>query len=179
MQNPSNKAQQKLVVARQQLELYTDNVMILQNDLQKMTQEQTQLMTKMQAELGRLGPQEGQARQNLVNAQATFNRAQEAYQQAQMLMQKAQDGAQKAQEKHQKDASLIAKNNSTQITALESKMNTKQNEILRARADLSRAEGSVKEYTKQAEHEQQEMMKQMRKATVANSNQAPRMQKGA
>lgn len=170
MQNPSNRAQQKLVAARQQLELYTDNVMILQNDLQKLTHEQTQLMTKMQAELGRLAPQEGQSRQNLVNAQASFKRAQEAYEQAQALMQKAQDVAQKAQEKHQKEAELIAKNNSAQVTAIESKMHTKQNELLRARADLSRAEGSVKEYTKQAEHEQQELMKQLRKTSSNNSN---------
>jgi DNA repair exonuclease SbcCD ATPase subunit len=179
MQNQLSRAGQELEKERRNLELRNDNIMILQNDLQKMSQEQTQLMTKMQAELGRLAPQEGQARQNLVNAQATFKRAQESYEQAQMLMQKAQDVSQKAQEKHQKEAGLIAKNNTTQVTVLESKMHAKQNEILRARADLSRAESAVREYTKKVELEQQEMMKQMRKATTSNSNHAPDMRKRA
>jgi len=162
----ASNIQRKLDEKRRLLEIANDNIMILQNDLQKLTQLQSQLMSASQQEMRSLDPQESKARNDLQQAQAKFLQAQAVFKQHQDAMNKAQDEFNRLQDAHRKTRQQIIDKNGADIKSNASKVSQKEKEILTARTLLSRTEADIRDISKQLEYEQKMMV-----SKAANDNQ--------
>lgn len=87
----TSRTKQQLEDARRDLDLYTQNVIILQNALQKKAKEQSELFSSLQEKLKQIDAPLLKAQQRFAASQREFERAQASFTQAQQEMRSAQD----------------------------------------------------------------------------------------
>ena len=153
----SKQTEQKLQEAQRELELYSDNVLILQADLQKANKEYNDLLASLQMKISQLETPLIKAKANFDSASREFARAQKVFEQEQSAFRNAQEAY------DQKKQNEIKHTDSAKLR-LEEAIKSKEKEISITHIRMKNAERDVAEYLRQKEKEDR---------TPANDNKSP------
>lgn len=150
-----SRIKQKLKESQHSLELYSDNVRILQKNLQDLMSEQVKLHSSLQQEQEKLRAPLKKERQNFESASREFERAQATFNRQQQAFKKAEDA-------YEQKAAQLERSMASTLLTLENKIRQIEKEIIAADIKAKNAERDVKAYMQQAEAEE--------KATKNTSN---------
>lgn len=145
----SNQIEQKLNDARRELELHSDNILILQSDLQRINKEYQETVSEFQARINLLEAPVQKAKINFDKASREFARAQKAFEQDQTAFRNAQEtfDSKKQNEIKQTDSAKFR---------MEELIKNKEQEIKSTHARMKNAERDVAEYVRQLEKEKRD-----------------------
>jgi ATP-dependent Clp protease ATP-binding subunit ClpA len=145
----SKQTEQKLLEAQRELELYSDNVKILQEALTKASTEYTALLSGLQLKINLLETPLSKAKANFDSASREFARAQKVFEQEQSSFRKAQElYEQKRQAEMNRTESLKAR--------LEDVISNTEKELQITNARVKNAQRDVAEYIRQQEKEKRD-----------------------
>lgn len=145
----SKQTEQKLQEAQRELELYSDNIQILQLALAKANTEYTTVLSGLQSKIDLLEAPFTKAKANFESASREFARAQKIFEQEQSIFKKAQelyDQKRQAEIKHTESLK----------TRLEEAVKNKEKEIQITHVRVKNAQRDVAEYIRQLEKEKRE-----------------------
>jgi DNA repair exonuclease SbcCD ATPase subunit len=145
----SKQTEQKLQEAQRELELYSDNIQILQTALAKANTEYATLLSSLQSKIDLLEAP-------LIKAKSNFDSASREFARAQKIFEQEQSAFRKAQEAYDQKRQTEIKHTESLKTRLEEAIKNKEKEIQITHVRMKNAERDVAEYIRQQEKEKRD-----------------------